>query len=146
MSWEVLIYEKAENEYGFVDRDDMTDPHVPTIQRKDDRELRIFTWGLTKHERPDCQVHFDVSKFYTHVHTKNDVRQLNGLDPEIQASIVRHPRFGDLVKRIVETIETGNLSSISFVCAHGKHRSVGWAEILKKYYYPRAVTEHHSLR
>ena len=44
--------------------------------------------------------------------------------PGIQASIVRHPRFGDLVKRIVKVVEEGDLSTISFVCAHGKHRSV----------------------
>ena len=82
MSWEVLIYEKYENEYGFVERDDMTDPRVPTIERKDDRKLRIFAWGVTSTNGLTAKSS-DVSKFYTHVHTENDVRQLNGLDHEI---------------------------------------------------------------
>ena len=51
----MLIYEKYENEYGFVERDDMADPHVPTVERKADRRLRIFTWGLAEHERPDSK-------------------------------------------------------------------------------------------
>ena len=139
----VLIYEDYENEFGFVEREDLTDPNVPcTVERNKDRDLRIFTWGLRKHDAPACQMHFDVSKFYTHIDPTVDVRSLTGLDAEIQDAIVRHPRFGDLVVRIVETIEENNLSSISFACAHGKHRSVGWAEIIKAHYYPRATTHH----
>lgn len=141
----VLIYEDYENEFGFVERDDLSDPIVPcTVERKKDRHLRIFTWGLRKHDAPACQIHFDVSKFYTHVDPSVDVRQLTGLDTEIQEAIVRHPRFGDLVVRIVATVEENDLSSISFACAHGKHRSVGWAEIIKTHYYPRATTYHAS--
>ncbi len=140
---EVLIYEEYENEFGFVERDDLNEPMVPTIDRKE-RPLQIFTWGHTKHKEPlkKCQVHFDVSKFYTKVNSTKDVRCMNGLDKEIQQSIISHPRFGDLVERIVKIIETGDLNCISFVCAHGKHRSVGWAEIIKKYYYPKSSIKH----
>ena len=35
---------------------------------------------------------------------------------------------------------------ISFVCNHGKHRSVGWAEIIKKIYYPKSILFHLDLK
>ena len=35
-----------------------------------------------------------------------------------------------------------NEKKISFFCNHGKHRSVGWTEILKKYYYPNSIIKH----
>jgi RNase adaptor protein for sRNA GlmZ degradation len=31
---------------------------------------------------------------------------------------------------------------IAFICNHGKHRSVGWAELLKKIYYKKSIIKH----
>ena len=31
---------------------------------------------------------------------------------------------------------------IAFICNHGKHRSVAWAELLQKIYYSKAVIKH----
>ena len=47
-----------------------------------------------------------------------------------------------VIKKIIEEIETNNTTKISFFCNHGKHRSVGWTEILKKYYYPNSIIKH----
>ena len=47
----------------------------------------------------------------------------------------------DLTK-FTTKIETNNSTEISFFCNHGKHRSVGWAEIFKKYYYPNSIIKH----
>ena len=41
-----------------------------------------------------------------------------------------------------EALKKNNFDTISFVCNHGKHRSVGWAEILKKYYYHFSKIKH----
>ena len=39
-------------------------------------------------------------------------------------------------------IEINNPKTIGFYCNHGKHRSVGWAEMIKKYYYENAKVKH----
>ena len=36
-------------------------------------------------------------------------------------------------------------AKIGFFCNHGKHRSVGWAEIIKKHYYHNANIRHLTL-
>jgi RNase adaptor protein for sRNA GlmZ degradation len=48
----------------------------------------------------------------------------------------------ELLQKIIEEIETNISTEISFFCNHGKHRSVGWTEILKKYYYPKSIIKH----
>jgi len=35
---------------------------------------------------------------------------------------------------MITMIEIENPRAIGFLCNHGKHRSVGWAELIKKYY------------
>jgi RNase adaptor protein for sRNA GlmZ degradation len=49
-----------------------------------------------------------------------------------------------LIEKIINQIENNNLKEISFVCNHGKHRSVGFAEILKKYYYINSIICHYN--
>ncbi len=94
-----------------------------------------------RHDEPKCEISFDLTKFTTKTDIK-DVRLLDGRDEEIQNSIIQHPLFTELLHKIIEEIETNNPREISFFCNHGKHRSVGWAEILKKYYYPNSIIKH----
>ena len=70
-----------------------------------------------------------------------DIKLFDGRDVEIQNSIIQHPLFTELLHKIIEEIETNNSTKISFFCNHGKHRSVGWTEILKKYY-PNSIIKH----
>ena len=61
---------------------------------------------------------------------------------EMKKFKIQHPLFAELLQKIIEEIEMNNSTEISFFCNHGKHRSVGWAEILKKYYYPNSIIKH----
>jgi RNase adaptor protein for sRNA GlmZ degradation len=105
------------------------------------RKLIIYSWGCMRHDEPKCEISFDLTKFTTKTEIK-DVKLFDGRDDEIQNSIIQHPLFTDLIKKIIEEIETNNSTEISFFCNHGKHRSVGWVEILKKYYYPNSIIKH----
>ena len=105
------------------------------------RKLIIYSWGILRHDEPKCEISFDLTKFTTKTDIK-DIRLFDGRDEEIQNSIIRHPLFTELITKIIEEIETNNSAVISFFCNHGKHRSVGWTEILKKYYYPNSIIKH----
>ena len=68
-----------------------------------------------------------------------DVKNLTGLDEIIQTSIKNHPMFDTIMERIINEIEEKDPKSIGIYCNYGKHRSVGWAEIIKKIYYKNAA-------
>jgi RNase adaptor protein for sRNA GlmZ degradation len=50
--------------------------------------------------------------------------------------------FDLIMEKIITEIETNNPQSIGIYCNYGKHRSVGWAELLKKLYYNNSVVKH----
>ena len=60
----------------------------------------------------------------------------------IQDSVIRHPKFLELIETIVDNIETMNPKSVGFICNHGKHRSVAWAELIHKLYYKKSIIKH----
>ena len=143
-----LIYDKYENEIGFVEGSYEKHTHqvIESINDelvKKDRELTIYTWGLKKHIPVECDIIFDSSLFSTKV--EGEIKHLSGLDDIIQQSIINHPLFDSIMERILIEIETNNPTKIAFVCNYGKHRSVGWAEIVKQYYYPQSKVIHKGL-
>jgi RNase adaptor protein for sRNA GlmZ degradation len=105
------------------------------------RKLTIYSWGILRHDEPNCEISFDLTKFTTKTDIK-DIKLVDGRDIKIQNSIIQHPLFTEILHKIIEEIEKNNSTKISFFCNHGKHRSVGWAEILKKYYYPNSIIKH----
>ena len=50
------------------------------------------------------------------------------------------------MEKIITIIEEENPSVIGFICNYGKHRSVGWAELLQKLYYNNSKIEHIGLK
>ena len=150
-----LIYELYENESihaydGFEQEtkiDSDYDYATIILNSKNDilydknRKLTIYSWGCMRHAEPQCEISFDLTKFTTKTEIK-DIKLLDGRDEEIQNTIIQHPLFSDLIKKIIDEIETNKPTKISFFCNHVKHRSVGWTEILKKYYYPNSIIKH----
>ena len=142
-----LIYDFYENDYHGFEQDTKIDVDYNKIVEsiKDviydkNRKLIIYSWGILRHDEPPCEISFDLTKFTTKTDIK-DIKLFDGRDVEIQNSIIQHPLFTELLHKIIEEIETNNPREISFFCNHGKHRSVGWAEILKKYY-PNSIIKH----
>ena len=149
-----LIHDKNQNDYtfyGFQETDKINNNYEEIITQSlreigdydRNRKLTIYTYGEknTNHKKPKCQVIFDVSSFATKIE-KTDIKKYDGRDQIIQNAIIQHPIFDILIENVINEIEKDNLNTISFVCNHGKHRSVGWAEILKKYYYKFSKVVH----
>ena len=150
-----LVHDKYENEVGILYDNETNEvekditkilKHLPTkigdIDIKIDRSININTWGIKKPFSAECDVIFDLTKFQTKIDKEIDVQTITGLTDIIQDSIICHPKFLDIVEKVVDIIETDNLTDIAFICNHGKHRSVGWAELLKKIYYKNAKIKH----
>ncbi len=144
-----LIYDLYENDYDGFEQDtkinDFDYNKILLDSKKDvvydkNRNLTIYSWGIMRHDEPKCEISFDLTKFTTKTNIK-DIKLVDGRDVEIQNSIIQHPLFTKLLHKIIEEIETNNSREISFFCNHGKHRSVGWTEILKKYY-PNSIIKH----
>ena len=155
-----LIHDNSENKhsyYGFEFTDISNNQYNDILERSLsnlsdsnlDRKLKILTWGKLLHKEPNCDITFDLSKFSTKLYDnskKLDLKLLDGRDEIIQISIIQHPIFDLLIEKILNEINENNADTISFVCNHGKHRSVGWAEILKKYYFKNASVHHYRFK
>ena len=150
-----LVHDKYENELGILyDAEtnevekDITKilEHLPTkigdIEINIDRGININTWGIKKPFSVECDVIFDLTKFQTKIDKDIDVQTITGLTDIIQDSIICHPKFLDIIEKSLDIIETDNPKDIGFICNHGKHRSVGWAELIKKLYYKKAKIKH----
>jgi RNase adaptor protein for sRNA GlmZ degradation len=149
-----LSHDRCEDDYGFHTASETTSilgvksklETLPWNTKPDPtRSLQITTWGLKLHQEPMTHVTFDLSKFRTPTFDKKAVRSMTGLNTEIQEGILRHSRYLELLETIVEDIENQELTTVSLACNYGKHRSVGWAEILRKYCYPKAEIQHLGL-
>jgi len=143
-----LVYDKYENDYGFTEGDISDHIHDKIEQIGDkpidnERELTIHTWGLKKHIPVECDIIFDATLFSAKINA--DVKTLTGLDDIVQQSIINHPKFDLIIEMIITEIETNDTQNIGLICNYGKHRSVGWAELLKKLYYPKSVINHKGI-
>ena len=96
-----------------------------------------------KHTPVDIE--FDVTNFRANIASNINLREINGTNNIIQKAIMIHPRYSVLIDRIINEIQIRGAINIAFVCNHGKHRSVGWACILKKYY-PNSIVRHSGIQ
>lgn len=140
-----LIYDRYENDIGFAEGNYEDHEHeiIKKINDKkisNDRKINITTWGVKKHLPHDCQIIFDATLFTTKI--DGDIKNLTGLDEKIQKSVINHPKFDIIIENILINIETYNYENIGIICNYGKHRSVAWAELLKKLYYPKSNIKH----
>lgn len=147
-----LIHEKNQNEYsyyGFEESDEINHNYQNIIKQSiidldnyhRNRSLEIITYGQKTQTEPECELIFDVSIFSTKIENTN-IKKLDGRDIIIQNAIIQHPIYNILIENVITHIEQNNPKIIAFMCNHGKHRSVGWAEILKKFYYPNTKITH----
>lgn len=73
-----------------------------------------------------------------------DASRMNGTYEEMQRKLIKGPLFLGWMVRAVFSIESSTgehphgLHNISINCAHGRHRSVSAAEVLRKWFYPQA--------
>ena len=117
--------------------------HSDRARSNQARQLLIYSWGQ-KHrlcDEPPCNLTFDLTSFHTEFE-RRDFKREDGRSEAIQQSMRDHPGFDVLMARVVASIERQQPAAVSFMCTWGRHRSVAWAEILKRDYYPRATVKH----
>ena len=151
-----LIYDKYENDIGVlydenneieIDKIKILD-NLPTkindINININRLLNIYSWGIKKDKKSvKCDIIFDASLFSAKINT--DVKMLTGLNEIVQQGIINHPKFDIILEMMLTEIETNDYQKIGIICNYGKHRSVGFAELLKKIYYPKSVINHKGI-
>ena len=118
----------------------LTYTHLDNVDRN--RNISINTWGVRRHDTIDCDVVFDLRNFQSKVSSQVNIKHVNGLTEVIQDSIRVHRDFLVLMDIIVDFVEKNNPKKIGIVCSYGKHRSVAWAEILRKDVYSNAKVKH----
>ena len=138
-----LVYDKYENDVGFIMSDEQGNHEHIKLEGIQDKEMTFYTWGIKKHEPKKCDLVFDATLFSTKISV--DVKCLCGKDDIIQQSILNHPNFELIIERIITLIEEKKPTTVGIFCNYGKHRSVGWAELLQKIYYPSSRCIHEGI-
>ena len=138
-----LVYDKFEYDIGFIMSDEQGDHTHKKIEGIEERDITFHTWGQKMHKPKECDLVFDATLFSTKVTV--DVKCLSGLDEVIQQSIINHPKFDLIMEKIITLIEEKKPSIVGIFCNYGKHRSVGWVELLKKIYYPKSTCVHEGI-
>ena len=139
-----LVYDKYENDIGFIQSDEQGDhTHTKLDNTDDTKNITFYTWGAKMHNPIQCELVFDATLFSTKVSV--DVKCLSGYDEIIQQSIMNHPNFDLIMERIITLIEGKQPKTVGFFCNYGKHRSVGWAELIKRIYYPQSTCVHKGI-
>ena len=138
-----LVYDKYENDVGFIMSSEQGDHTHTKNEGIGDKDITFYTWGVKKHKIKECDITFDATLFSTKISV--DVKCLSGLDDIIQQSIINHPNFDLIMERIITLIEEKKPTTVGIFCNYGKHRSVGWAELLKKIYYPSSTCIHEGI-
>jgi len=145
-----LIHDKFENDFGFIKGSYETniDNIIDKITKLScvHQPSTIYSWDDGDgHGVGDCEIIFDVTLFFTKIDNRGALSKMTGKDIEIQNSIILHPRFLDLLKEILTYVDQDRPNNIAFICEKGKQRSVGWAEIVKKYFYNSSQIKHLNL-
>ena len=107
------------------------------------RQLVVYTFGKTHRllDERSCDLTFDLTSFHTEYNQRDSSRE-DGRSEAIQQSMRSHPGFDALMASVVAAIERREPKAVAFMCVWGKHRSVAWAEILKRDHYPHATIKH----
>lgn len=109
------------------------------------KPLLIRSWGR---ERSKCAPFGSEANFNACVLNAKggeaDAKTMNGTYEEMQRKLIKGPLFVTWMVQTIRKIEASTkdfpegLHSISINCAHGRHRSVAAAEVLRKWFYPHA--------
>jgi len=127
------------------------DEYINSIKTVDisSPKITIYTYGH-KNFNPEglpIEHYFDVSKYNSYIPSSfGSIRYLTGKNEIVHKMIAMGEQFVPILQNIIKTIETKKYKSIAIFCSHGKHRSVSFAEILKRYFYKNAIIKHQCIK
>lgn len=121
-------------------------PLLPLLPVPSSDRLKIYTYGHRNYNPSHIrgvEYHFDVSKYNSYLPaTFGSLRYLTGRDEIVQKFVAMGEMFEKTLLNMLLMVENKKLTTIAIYCAHGKHRSVSFAEILKDYFYKKSVLNH----
>jgi len=123
-------------------------PKPDVLGASRDRVLNIITWGNGRCAQPppaDAYITCNYKKFHYLTRNNKHIKRSNGLDEAVQGRICRNGFTESWLRDTIGRIEHDDLHNVAFHCWKGTHLSVAIAEILRKFYYPRATVQHSSL-
>jgi RNase adaptor protein for sRNA GlmZ degradation len=123
--------------------------HIKTPPTNSKFKFKILTYGCRNFnpEYLNTDFEFDVSKYCSHFpDTVTSIKYCRGTDELIQKMVIMGTAFHQTINRMITAIEKNKPRRIGIYCSHGKHRSVAFAELLKKYYYPRISIQHMCIK
>lgn len=129
--------------------DDIVLPVVMNIMKPSKDKIKIYTYGHRNYNPSSLNMEysFDVSKYCSSIPASfGSLRYLTGRDEIVQKFVAMGEEFEPTLRGMVIQIEKKGYNTIGIFCAHGKHRSVSFAEILKMYFYKRAIMNHLCIR
>jgi hypothetical protein len=139
----------SDKDFDDIDLDDIMSMVVTktkeTTTITDNHKFKIYTYGCKNYNPSDLKMNrvYDVSQYISYIPSNfGSMRYYRGTDMIIQKMIATGGAFSQTIQDIVLDIEKNKPHTIGICCSHGKHRSVSFAELLKKYYYPDAIITH----
>ena len=139
----MLLHSYFENTFGYLEHSNSADGALAVVREfeGDDLVKEIYTWRIG--DKGDLvDIVFDVSFLSFQI---DHASRYTGLDEPIQRALAQHPQFESLMKRVRDEVRESCAHRIAFRCRHGKHRSVGFAELSRKLLWPSAVVHHRRI-
>ena len=113
-----------------------------------DRKLRILTWGQHWWQRKPRESQFDFEVLSINVDgpedqgRKVDFQSQDGTMRLLQDNCARCEDYPDHVSWLVQMVEGHDFQCVSVKCNKGRHRSVAFAETIRRFVYPKAEVAH----
>jgi len=94
--------------------------------------ITIYTWGNERRSSApsDSEQNFSVLGISPRKPRGMDMQKIDGRNVDLQNFLKKQPRFFLYFQTIIHEIMKKKLTKISINCQHGRHRSVGTAEII----------------
>ena len=139
----MLLHSYFENTYGYLKQGESADDALAAVRALEGDGLvdEIYTWRVGDEEAL-VDIVFDVSFLSFHI---DHASRYTGLDEPIQHALANHPQFESLMRRVRDEVRESGAHRIAFRCRHGKHRSVGFAELARALLWPSAVVRHRRI-
>ena len=100
--------------------------------------INIYTWGNIRKDprkdpRPYSMWNLNVCNIISYRKYGINLKRTTGLNKKLQDIMKRTDKFKKYKEKVMVAIKNKKIGQISFNCEHGKHRSVAFAELMKKH-------------
>jgi len=94
--------------------------------------VHLYTWGNKKHKQKPKPSDFNICVTGISAYKPKglNLKKINGLNDRLQAKLQRQPKYDMYMASAIQKIQSTKPKIVSINCHKGRHRSVGFAELL----------------